>query len=103
MNGYGDGLDGNLEIKQSQNGYLKSDYCYNFTNLTIHEGQTLRLNNDQFWNSETKKGGKIIINVVYDLIMHKNANINCDGAGYKGGNTGKNEAGYKPPGLFDVF
>ena len=82
MEGYGTGSEGDLIVKKDETKRITSDICHNYKNIIIHENGILTV--EQVWDYYSKKGGKLIINVTNDVIMHPNARIHCNEAGYWG-------------------
>ena len=44
------------------------------------------------WQWFLKKGGKLILNVINDVKLHKGAQINLNGKGYQGGQPRQSES-----------
>ena len=80
--GYGNGIDGDLMIEENEEITLESDKWYNYKTIEIKKNGKLTV---KAWDSNIKKGGKLMINVMHNLILHKNASIHCNQKGYKGG------------------
>jgi len=74
--------DGDLVLDKAQRCELKSNYQYEFNNITLDEGSKLTVN---AWNASHKTGGMLFIKCLNQLVMRKNSRITLSYKGYKGG------------------
>ena len=77
------GKDGILIVNKKEE--LKSDYPYEFEKVIIESNGCLTV---EEWDSNTKKGGRLLIKSWGDFIVKQGGLINLNGKGYKGGEPG---------------